>query len=277
MIKGISYWAFPAGTDCKTAIKLAKELNYSSIELAFAPADELGLDTTKEHCEMLKAYAEEVGIKISSLCSGMYWGESLTDSDPAVAAKAIENTKKYLEVASWIGVDSVLVIPGSVATLDPSVAPIDYELCYAKATEAIKTLIPFAEKAGVCMALENVWNKFLLSPKEMKDFIDQFDSPFVGSYFDVGNCMLNGFPEQWIKCLGKRIKKVHFKDFKMSVPTLDGFVELLAGDVDWKTTLAAFDAIGYDGFVTAEMFPYEKAPMLMVTNTSNAMDVILGK
>lgn len=278
MIKGISFWAFPAGTTCKEAIKLAKENGFESIELAFAPADELGLNTTKEFCDELVAAAKETGIKISSLCTGMYWDCSLSSPDSKVANEAIENTKKYLEVASWLGVDSVLVVPGAVDVFfNPDFVPVDYEVCYENATKAIKTLIPFAEKVGVCMALENVWNKFLLSPKEMKDFIDQFDSPFVGAYFDVGNCLIYGFPEQWIKCLGSRIKKVHFKDFKKSIGTDQGFVDLMEGDVNWPVVIDAFKQIGYDGFVTGEMFPYAGAPMLMVKNTSNAMDVILNK
>ncbi len=275
MIKGISYWAFPAGTSCKEAIKLAKENGFESIELAFAPDDELGLKTTKEFCEELKAYADQIGIKISSMATGMYWGIPLTDPDNSKTA--IENTKKYLEVASWLGIDAVLVIPGCVDAFDPDFKIIEYETCWNKATEAIKELIPFAEKFGVCMCLENVWNKFLLSPVEMKCFIDQFNSPFVASYFDVGNVLLYGYPDHWIKCLDKRIKRVHFKDFKKSIGTLDGFVDLMEGDVCWPKVLDAFKEIGYDGFATAEMFPYAGAPMLQVINTSSAMDTILKK
>lgn len=276
MIKGISYWAFPGGTTCKEAIKLAKEYNYESIELAFAPEDELGLNTTKAHCEELLNYANEIGIQISSLCTGMYWGCSLTDSDPNVAKQAIENTKKYLEVASWFKVDSVLVVPGAVdVSFVSGFKPVDYELCYKRATEAIKSLIPYAEKAGVCLALENVWNEFLTSPIEMKNFIDQFNSDFVGSYFDVGNVLLTGLPEHWINCLGKRIKKVHFKDFRKAVATLDGFVDLMEGDVNWKGVIESFNKIGYKGNVTAEVFPYAQSPLLLVKNTSNAMDEIL--
>lgn len=278
MIKGISFWAFPAGTSCKEAMKLAKDFNYESIELAFAPEDELGLNTTKEHCDELLAYAKEIGIEISSLCSGMYWGCSLTDNDPNVVNQAIENTKKYLEVASWLKVDSVLVVPGAVnVSFVPGFKPIDYELCYQRSTEAIKKLIPYAEKAGVCLALENVWNEFLTSPVEMKNFIDQFNSKFVGAYFDVGNVLLFGLPQHWISCLGSRIKKVHFKDFRKSVGSLDGFVDLMAGDVNWKEVIAAFDKINYTGYVTAEVFPYAQSPLLQVKNTSNSMDEILNK
>ena len=101
------------------------------------------------------------------------------------------------------------------------------------------------------------WNKFLLSPLEMRDFIDSFNSDFVGSYFDVGNVLLTGYPEQWIRILGKRTKRVHIKDFKKSTGTVEGFVDLLEGDVDFDGVKKALADIGYDGYVTAEMLPYE--------------------
>jgi hexulose-6-phosphate isomerase len=116
--------------------------------------------------------------------------------------------------------------------------------------------VPTAEKIGVTIAVENVWNKFLLSPLEMRGFIDSFKSKRVGAYFDVGNVLLTGYPEQWIKILGKRIKRIHIKDFKKSVGTVDGFVDLLKGDVDFTAVKKALAAIGYKGYVTAEMIPY---------------------
>ena len=278
MIKGISYWAFPNGTKIKDAIKLAKNYGFESIELIFDPNSELGINTTKNQCEEIISISKNEGIKISSLCTGMYWDCSLSDPNPSIANQAIENTKKYLEVASWLEVDTILVVPGAVDVFfNPNFEPVDYEECYKNATKSIKNLIPFAEKAGVCMALENVWNKFLISPMEMKQFIDQFDSKFVGAYFDVGNCLLNGFPEHWIKCLNKRIKKVHFKDFKKVIGTAEGFVDLLEGDINWPNVIKALNEIGYNSYVTAEMFPYKDNGMLMVKNTSNAMNDILGK
>ena len=102
------------------------------------------------------------------------------------------------------------------------------------ALECISRLVPTAEDLGVSIAIENVWNKFLLSPLEMRDFIDHFDSENVGAYFDVGNVLLTGYPEQWIRILGPRIKRIHIKDFKNSIGTEDGFVDLLEGDIDFE-------------------------------------------
>jgi hexulose-6-phosphate isomerase len=109
----------------------------------------------------------------------------------------------------------------------------------------------------VAICIENVWNKFLLSPLEMRDFIDSFNSQMIGAYFDVGNVLLMGYPDQWIRILGKRIKRVHVKDFKLSVGTAEGFVDLLEGDVDFEAVKKALADVGYDGYVTAELLPFE--------------------
>ena len=112
----------------------------------------------------------------------------------------------------------------------------------------------------------------------MRDFIDKVGSPYVGSYFDVGNVLYSGYPQQWIKILGSRIKKVHFKDYRTAVGSLDGFVDLLAGDVDYVAVKNALDSIGYDSWVTAEMIPpYKQYSDAIIYNTSNSMDRILGR
>jgi len=134
-----------------------------------------------------------------------------------------------------------------------------------------------AEKYGVVLGIENVWNKFLLSPIEMRDLIDKVNSSFVGSYFDVGNVLYCGYPEHWINILGKRITKVHFKDYKREPGGLNCFVDLLSGDVDYIAVMDAFRNIGYDGWVTAEMLPpYKQFPEAILYNTSKSMDYILG-
>ncbi len=139
----------------------------------------------------------------------------------------------------------------------PDAEVIDYDVCYERAGEAIRQILPAAEQTGVAICIENVWNKFLLSPLEMRDFIDGFNSEMVGAYFDVGNVLLTGYPDQWIRILGKRIKRVHVKDFKLSVGTVAGFVDLLEGDVDFEAVKKTLTEIGYDGYVTAELLPFE--------------------
>ena len=136
----------------------------------------------------------------------------------------------------------------------------------------------YAEEYKVNIGLENVWNKFLLSPMEMRDFIDKIGSDYVGSYLDIGNTLANGYPEHWIRTLGNRIKKVHFKDYRIEAGGLHGFVDLLAGDVNYPAVVNELEQIGYDGWVTAEMIPnYKYHTETIIYNTSNAMDRILGR
>ena len=144
--------------------------------------------------------------------------------------------------------------------------------------EALTELSSEAEALKINIGIENVWNKFLLSPLEMRNFIDQIGSEYVGAYFDVGNVLHAGYPEHWISILGKRIKKVHFKDYRRQAGGLHGFVDLLAGDVDYPKVLQALAEIGYDDFVIAEMIPpYTHYSTQIIYNTSASMDVILGR
>jgi hexulose-6-phosphate isomerase len=182
-------------------------------------------------------------------------------------------------VAKELGCDSTLVIPGCVCAdfVDPN-RIVDYETAYERSLEAFLSLKSEAEALQVNIGLENVWNKFLLSPMEMRDFIDKIGSPYVGSYLDIGNIVANGYPEHWIKTLGKRIKKVHFKDYRREAGALYGFVDLLAGDVNYPAVTEALASVGYDGWVTAEMIPnYKYYTEAIIYNTSYSMDKILGR
>ena len=182
---------------------------------------------------------------------------SPTANDEDVRLKIIDFTQKALQVTQWLGSDAYLFVPGAVEVFFlPEAEVIPYDVCYQRASEAISQLVPVAEKLGVAIAVENVWNKFLLSPLEMREFIDNFNTSQVGVYFDVGNVLLTGYPDQWIRILGSRIKRVHIKDFKLSVGNADGFVDLLEGDVDFEAVKQALSEINYDGYVTAEMIPF---------------------
>ena len=257
-----SYWMFEGGLEATLpvvdAMTQAKELGFDAIELCIASKGVLTHETTQDECSQIVAKADELGIEIASVASGESWGCSPSDDDPAVRIKIIEFTQKALQVTKWLGTDAYLFVPGAVDVFfleDSPVVP--YDLCFDRARLAIATLIPAAREMGVVIGIENVWNKFLLSPLEMREFIDSFASPSsVGAYFDVGNVLLMGYPDHWIKILNKRIVRVHIKDFKKSVGTADGFVDLLEGDVDFEAVKAALAEVGYDGYVTAEMLPY---------------------
>jgi hexulose-6-phosphate isomerase len=256
-----SYWMFEGGLEGKKpiaeAIAEAKQLGFDAIELCIGSQGPLTDKTTQAECKDIVATAKKVGIEIAGVASGESWGSSPTASDPAVRARIIDFTKKALQVTKWLGTNAYLFVPGAVDVFFlPNAEVIPYDVCYKRAREAVRKLVPTAEKLGVSLCIENVWNKFLLSPLEMRDFIDSFKSRRVGSYFDAGNVLLMGYPEQWIRILGRRIRRVHIKDFKKSVGTVEGFVDLLQGDVDFEAVKVALAEIKYNGYVTAEMIPY---------------------
>lgn len=256
-----SYWMFEGGLEGKRpvveAMKEAKRLGFDAIELCIASQGVLTDKTTREQCHAIAAEAKKIGIEIASVASGESWSKSPTANDAKIIKQIIDFIKKSLQITNWLGTDAYLLVPGAVDVFFlPDAEVIPYDVCYKRATQAVAKLIPTAEKVGVTIGIENVWNKFLLSPLEMRCFIDSFQSKRVGAYFDVGNVLLTGYPEQWIKILGKRIKRVHVKDFKKSVGTVSGFVDLLKGDVDFAAVKKALAAIGYKGYVTAEMIPY---------------------
>ena len=277
MKKGISIWSITE-TDLKKCFQMSRDAGFDGVEVALDEKGMVSLESTKEDAETVKAWAKEAGVALYSVASGLYWKKNYTASSEEIRKEAKEITKKQLQVASWLGCQSILVVPGAVGVdFEPGSEIVDYDVAYDRCLEALKELAPVAEEYQVELCIENVWNKFLLSPLEMRDLIDKVNSPWVGSYFDVGNVLYCGYPEQWIKILGKRIRKVHFKDFKRSVGTLDGFGDLLSGDVNWKNVRAALEKNGYDGWVTAEMLPpYAQYPETILYNTSNAMNRIIG-
>jgi hexulose-6-phosphate isomerase len=218
-------------------------------------------------------------VELPSLATGLYWSYSLTSNDSAVRQKARDIALRQLETAAVLGADTILVVPGAVGVdFIPNHPVVDYAAAYDRSLEALTALKGRAEALRIHIGLENVWNKFLLSPLEMRDFIDRIDSPYMGAYLDVGNVIPTGYPEHWTAILNHRIRKVHFKDFRRAVGTLPGFVDLLAGDVNYPAVMAALGKAGYDGYVIAEMIPaYGHYPDQILYNTSASMDRILGR
>ncbi len=282
-IKGISYWSFPRGLDgskpVREAMREAKKAGFESIELCLGETGDVSLTSTGHSIAEVTKAAHEEGIRISSVACGLFWGKSLSAPDPKVRAEAIDIGKKLIDVAAWMDAGAVLIIPGAVDVFfDPTSEVVDYNTVWELATDSISQLVGSAESSRIALCLENVWNKFLVGPVELCKFIDQFESDWVGSYFDVGNAMLVGYPEHWIRVLGSRIKRVHLKDFRRAVGDANGFCDLLSGDVNWPEVIAALQGIGYDSYLTAEMIPlYRFHPEVLIENTSRAIDAILRK
>ncbi|MEC0089213.1 sugar phosphate isomerase/epimerase family protein [Paenibacillus macquariensis] len=279
MKKGINIWSFKGDSSIADCITLAKQAGFDGIELSLNATGELSLNSGDKEVSEIKARIEDASLEIAGLATGLYWDYPMTSGNKEIQGKAIDVCKKQLELAAALEVDTILVIPGAVGVdFIPNAEVTDYERAYERALESIAELVPYAKSAGVSIGLENVWNKFLLTPLEMRSFIDEIDSTYVGSYFDVGNALQNGYPEHWIRILGHRIKKVHFKDYRRQAGGLHGFVDLLAGDVDYPVVMESLRAIGYDNYVTAEMIPpYNHYSEQIIYNTSGAMDAILGR
>lgn len=291
--KGINIWSFNGNNTIEECMRIGKDAGFEGIELVMSKTGALSLESTDEEILAIKALSEEIGIQICSLATGLYWEYSLTANDPQIREKGKAVVRRQIDIAALLGVDCILVCPGTVGVdfRPEDVVPdtdnvtffagsevIDYDVAYERSQAALKELAPYAEEKGVIIGIENIWNKFLLSPMEFRSFLDEIGSDYVGAFLDVGNMMLYGYPQHWIKILNKRIKKVHFKDYRRDAKGLAGFVDLLAGDVDWDLVVDAFEAVGYDGWASAECCPnYRLYTNQIIYNASAAMDCILRR
>ncbi|OQB34171.1 MAG: L-ribulose-5-phosphate 3-epimerase UlaE [Candidatus Hydrogenedentes bacterium ADurb.Bin170] len=270
MLTGVNQWAFPADMPALDAMELAARLGFQSFELCVGEDGPLPLSTTQSEAAVLRKKAEELGLVLPSLGTGIGWKYPLTTPDETLAKKGIEQTAQALQLAQWLGAQSVLVVPGSVTS------DLSYDDAYENALDNLLALVPQAETTGVTLGIENVWNKFLLSPLEMRDFIDECDSEHVGAYVDTGNIILYGYPEQHLRILGHRVCAVHAKDFRASAGNFDGFVMLMEGDVNWPEVMAALKEIGFDGALTAEYGPYQHSTEVMLRHVRTSLEAIIS-
>lgn len=241
---------FPGETPFDERLRLSAEAGCDGVEINIEGAGEPGLDASDQQLEDIKRRAADLGLEIPSIHCGLHWKYTLTDSDPAVRQKGIEVLSRSLEIGAALGARLLLVVPGLVNE------EVSYDDAYRRALDGVRTLAEKAASVGVAIGVENVWNKFLLSPLEMRRFIEEVGSSWVGAYYDVGNILAYGYPHHWIKILGQQIKAIHVKDYRLDVPGLGGFVYLGQGDVPWRRVQEALAEIGYDGYITAELPPY---------------------
>lgn len=223
--------------------KLLKQLGFDGVELN-APSN-LNKD------EVLKA-RDETGLPIHGVVDSAHWRDTLSHPDPEVRARGTAALEQALRDAKAYGATTVLLVPAVVSK------EVSYADAYTRSQAEIKKVLPLAGELGIKIALENVWNNFLLSPLEEARYIDELESPQVGAYFDVGNVLRYGWPEQWIRVLDKRIMKVDIKEFSTKKMAEEGLwkgfqVELLEGDCDWPAVMAALREVGYQGWGTAEI------------------------
>lgn len=281
MKKSISTWSFPAALAFPHKLRLAFEAGFEGFEIDLSDDGPLTLNSSRKEIEAVRALTERSGVQLSGLATGLYWNANPASNNSTVRARAKAIVNKQIEIAQILGLDAILVVPATVgADFIPGCEIVRYDIAWQRATDFIHEALPLAEKSGVRLCVENVWNKFLLSPLEMRHFVAQFDSEWVGVYFDVGNVLALGYPEHWIDILGPQIRRVHLKDYRRAVGSVDGFVEILSGDANWAAVMKSLHAVHYDGWLTAELIPpvpfYKFAPETLLFNTSRAIDALMA-
>jgi L-ribulose-5-phosphate 3-epimerase len=237
-------------------LALAKEAGFEAIELDYGLGRPLRAESSDEEARALRQQCLDAGLEVSSLASGIFWRVNLLSDDVDERSQAKEHVRHMVRLGAALEVDALLIVPGFVGPFEsgpPVVA--DYQVVYDRAVGDFRELAVDAGQAGIVLGIETVWNKFLTSPIEMRAFIDAVGSPYVGAYVDVGNVLRTGYPEHWIRVLGPRVCKVHLKDYKVGIGNLDGFVDLLRGDVDFGAVMDALCEVGYDSDLVVEMFP----------------------
>jgi hexulose-6-phosphate isomerase len=215
--------------------QLLKEAGFEGVEL-ISP-------NQLDQAEVLAA-RDKTGLVIHGVSGGRHWQEPLSDPDPKVVERGMAAIRREFLDCKAYGGTTVLVVPAVVNK------KVSYREAYTRSQENIRKLIPHAEQTGVKIAIEEVWNKFLLSPVEFSRYIDEFQSPAVGAYFDVGNVVEYGYPEEWIRELGKRILKIHIKEYAR--PKRFKY-KLGEGEIDWPAVRQALTDVGYQGWITAEV------------------------
>ncbi|HEX8986303.1 MAG TPA: sugar phosphate isomerase/epimerase family protein [Bryobacteraceae bacterium] len=237
--------------------KMARDAGFDAVEC--------GTQTDERKAAEIKKASETSGLRIHSVMNQAHWEFPLSSPDPAVVAKSIQGLETSLRNASLWGADTVLLVP---AVVTPQVS---YRDAWVRSQQQIRKVLPLAEKLKIIIGIEEVWNKFLLSPLEFARYVDEFKSPWIRAYFDVGNIVFYGYPQDWIRTLGKRIVKLHLKDFRYKDEKTE-WLNLRDGAIDWRAVYAALKDVGYSGTATCEIsggdLPYLK-------DVSHRVDLIL--
>lgn len=260
--KGVYAPMLPRELSWTERFRLAREVGFEEVECNTAAGE--------AEAGQIRAAAESTGLRVHSVMNSTHAKYPLSSPDPAVVASGLQGLETSLRNARFWNSDTVLLVPGFVT---PQVG---YRECWERSQKEIRRILPMAAEMKVVIAIENVGNRFLLSPLEFARYVDEFDSPWLKAYFDVGNIVRNGFPQDWIRTLGKRIVKLHLKDpLARPVPNASASprAPLLEGDVDWREVHRALAEIAYSGSATVELPGGDAAYLLDI---SRRVDKILA-
>ncbi len=236
--KAVEFSMLPKDLPVLERFQIARDAGFQAIECPTTP--------DPAQAEEILAASRKSDLPVHSVMNAEHWRSPLSSADPAVVEKSLDGMRTSLRNAALWGADTVLLVP---AVVNPETT---YAQAWERSQRQIRTLIPLARELKVIIGIEEVWNKFLLSPLEFARYVDEFNSPFIRAYFDIGNVAINAYPQDWIRTLGKRIVKLHVKDFSFKKRVAE-FTPLLEGEIDFRAVHAALSDIAYQGTATVEL------------------------
>jgi L-ribulose-5-phosphate 3-epimerase len=256
--KAVLFEMLPKSMSVADRMKLAVDTGFQATECPTMPDERMA--------EEVKKASEDAKLPIHSVMNMAHWKYPLSSADPAVVAESVKGMETSLRNAHFWAAETVLLVP---AVVNPQTS---YKDAWVRSQEQIRKLLPMAEELKVIIAVEEVWNKFLLSPLEYSKYIDDFQSPWLRSYFDVGNVVFYGYPQDWIRTVGNRIVKLHIKDFRYRNSRTE-WVPLRDGDINWMEIYKALGEIGYHGTATVEL---EKGDEAYLREVNKRFEMILS-
>ena len=271
---GYSMFSFSENIDLKDVFYNISLMKYDGVEPVLSEDGYLNPSMIEGEVLEIKKMANANGLEIPSVGVWSLWDNNPVSNDLSIRKKAVDIIERQLEFASILGANTILVIPGYThCGFAKNPEKVAYDVAYDRAYELFFKLEKVAREYKVSIGIENVWNKFLLSPIEIKKFLDDINSEYVGAYFDVGNIMYIGDPSDYIEILGKHIKKIHISDYRVEQSGLGACVDIFAGDVDFFEVIKSLKKIGYNDYLTLEMLPnYKSLPELSIYSNKPAMD-----
>lgn len=252
MRRGINGWNFAKPVRWAEAARAARDAGFACIEPTLELEGELTVTSDEASCRQVAESIRAMGLEITSLACGLYLETPYTSPDAAIRERSRQLTIACLDRAMWMGAATILVIPGVVIHPRTGAVVCPYADALWYALDALQDLRFEAERRGVTIALENMWSGFLISPVELRDFIDRVNSAWVGAYFDTGNVLRYGDPVDWIRTLGRRMFRIHIKDYDVRIGGREGYCALGDGTIDWKAIMTALRETGYNGPLTYE-------------------------